>query len=194
MPDDAPAGAADAPLGDARWRLVRITRRGVGMTFATAAFWLAMAGVAAFAGLDAARLGLFLVIGGVLVYPLGFVLDRALGGDLSARGSEFRGLIGAITAGQMLGWPVIVALLITRVELVAFALATMLGVHFLPYGWLYRTPAYWALGVAAVLVASTLQALWPSGANVTVPASMALLHAAAAAAVWRQNRRERVAA
>ncbi len=160
------------------------------MTLATAAFWAAMAGVAMFAGLDPARLALFLVIGGALVYPLGWGLNRMLGGDLTARGSQFRGLIGAITVAQMLGWPLIVALLAWRVELVAFALAALLGAHFLPYGWLYRAPAYVALGIAAAIVAAALQAWAPMRANVTVPASMALLHAVAVIAVWRQNRVE----
>src|SRR6476469_5028647 len=100
MPDPSPAWAARVPLGAARWRLVRITRRGVGMTLASAVFWLAMAVVAAFAGLAAARIGLFFVIGGALVYPGGYLLNRAFGGDLTARGSEFRGIVGAITGAQ----------------------------------------------------------------------------------------------
>ena len=189
---DAPAWVATAALGDARWRPVCITRRGVGMTLAAVGFWGAMAAVAAFAGLDPARLGLFFVIGGVLVYPCGFVLDRALGGDLTAKGSEFRGLVGAITVGRMLGWPLIVALLVWRVELVAFALAAMLGAHFLPYGWLYRSPAYHVLGVAGALVGAVEQVWVPQQANVAIPASMALLYAGVGIAVLRRNRRERV--
>lgn len=193
MPDDAPDRAADAPLGDARGRLARITRRGVGMTLAAAGFWLAMAGVASFAGFDPARLGLFFVVGGALVYPGGWLLNRALGGDLTAKGSEFRGMVAAITVGQMLGWPVMVALLVLEVRLVAFALAAMLGAHFLPYGWLYRAPAYVALGIASVVVGAALQALLPAQANVAIPASMALLYVAASLAVLRQNRAERLA-
>lgn len=160
------------------------------MTLAGAAFWLAMAGVATFAGLDAARLGMFFVIGGALVYPAGYLLNRLLGGDLAARGSELRGLVAAITAGQVLGWPVVVALLLMETRLVAFVLASMLGAHFLPYGWLYRAPAYHALGVAAVGVAALLQWAAPMLANVTIAASMALLYAAAAVVVLRQNRRD----
>ena len=190
MPDGVPAWVDAAPLGAARWTLVRIARRGVGMTLAAVPFWAAMAGLAAFAGLDPAALALFFVIAGALVYPAGYLLNRALGGDLTARGSEFRGIVGAITLGQALGWPLIVALLAMEVRLVAFALAAMLGAHFLPYGWLYRAPAYYALGVASVVVAALLQALAPASANVTIPAAMALLYAATAARVWRQNRRE----
>lgn len=192
MPDRAPDWARHAPLGEARWRLVRITRRGVSMTLAAAAFWAAMAAVSAFAGLDAGALALFFVCGGVLVYPGGYVLNRLLGGDLTARGSEFRGLVAAMTAGQVLGWPMVVFLLLRDTALLAFALAAMLGAHFLPYGWLYRAPAYLALGVGSVLVAGLLQAGSPATANTTIAATMAAAYLAAGVAVLARNRRESV--
>ncbi|MGY3266381.1 DUF7010 family protein [Lysobacter sp. HA35] len=192
MPDPSPAWAARVPLGAARWRLVRITRRGVGMTLASAVFWLAMALVAAFAGLDAAHLGLFFVIGGALVYPGGYLLNRVFGGNLTARGSEFGGMVGGITVAQMLGWPLIVAVLVMDVRLIAFALSAMLGAHFLPYGWLYRSPAYYALGIAGAVVGAALQWATPLHANVAIAASMAVLYLATGIAVLRQNRREQV--
>jgi hypothetical protein len=188
-----PGWVSRAPLGAARWEVVRITRRGVGMTFAAAGFWLAMAAASAFAGLDAGALALFFVVAGALVYPAGYLLDRALGGDLLARGTALRGLVGAITVSQVLGWPMLVALLVFEVPLVAFALAAMIGVHFLPYGWLYRAPGYHALGIASVAVGSALQAFAPAQANTLIPLAMAALYAVAGAAVWRQNRREGVA-
>lgn len=160
------------------------------MTLAAAVFWAARAGVARFAGLDPARLGLFSAIGAALVYPGGYLLNRALGGDLIARGSDFRGVVGAITVGQLLGGPLIVALLVMEVRLVAFALAATIGAHFLPYGWLYRAPAYYVLGIAGAAIGAALQALAPSQANVTIPASMAVLYALCGAATWRRNRRE----
>jgi hypothetical protein len=66
----------------------------------------------------------------------------------------------------------------------------MLGAHFLPYGWLYRAPAYHALGVAGVVVAAAVQAMAPDAANIAIPAAMVLLYAATGIAVWRQNRRD----
>ncbi|HZX79613.1 MAG TPA: hypothetical protein VFE72_01495 [Lysobacter sp.] len=190
MPDAPPAWVDAAPLGAARWRLACITRRGVGMTLAAVPFWIAMAAVAAFAGLDPAALAVFFVVAGALVYPAGYLLDRALGGDLAARGSELRGIVGAITVAQLLGWPLILAVLAMEVRLVAFALAATLGAHFLPYGWLYRAPAYYALGVASVIVGAVLQALAPAGANVAIPASMAVLYALVGLLIQRRNRRE----
>ncbi len=169
---------------------MRITRRGVGMTLAAALFWLAMACVAAFAGLDGGTLGTFFIVGAALVYPGGYLLNRVLGGDLAARGSEFRGMVGAITVGQMLGAPVIVALLVRDTALVAFVLATMLGAHFLPYGWLYRAPAYYVLGIGSAVVGASLQVAMPQQANVAISLAMAVLYLLVAAHVVHQNRRE----
>jgi hypothetical protein len=130
-------------------------------------------------------------VGAALVYPGGYGLNRLLGGDLTARGSAFRGLVAAITVGQLLGAPLIVALLLRDTALVAFALATMLGAHFLPYGWLYRAPAYTALGLASVAIATILQVTLPAQANIAIPSAMAALYLAASMHVLRQNRRER---
>ncbi|TCZ82829.1 hypothetical protein [Lysobacter sp. N42] len=190
MAEAAPHWAGQAPLGAARWELVRVTRRGVGMTLAAALFWLAMAGVSAFAGLSPGVLGAFFVVGVALVYPGGWALNRAFGGDLTARGSAFRGLVGAITAGQLLGAPLVVALLLRDPALVAFALAAMLGAHFLPYGWLYRAPGYHALGLASIALATPLQAVAGARANVAIALAMAVLYLAATLHVHRQNQRD----
>lgn len=190
MPEPRPAWVDRAPLGAARWELARIARRGVGMTLAAALFWLAMAGVSAFAGLSPGVLGAFFAVGAVLVYPGGWLLNRAFGGDLTARGSALRGLVGAITVGQLLGAPLVVALLLRDPALLAFALAVMLGAHFLPYGWLYHAPAYHALGVGSVALAALLQAVAGAHANVAVASAMALAYLAATFAVHARNRRE----
>lgn len=190
---NAPPWVSRAPLGVARWELVRVTRRGVGMTLASTGFWVAMAAVSAFAGLDASALALFFVIASVLVYPAGYLLNRALGGDLLARGAVLRSLVVTVGLGPMLGWPLLAVLLLQAVPLVAFAVAAVLGAHFLPFGWLYRTPAYYALGATSVLAGAALQLLAPLQANTSIPLAMAGLYGAASVAVWRQNRRERVA-
>lgn len=181
------------PLADERARLARITCRGVGMTAASALFWLALAAVAAWAGLDTGALARFFVVGAAVVYPLGYGLNRLLGGDLTAHGSGLRGLVGMLSLGQLFGWPVVVALLSRDPALIAFALAVMLGVHFLPYAWLYRAPAYAALAVMSVLVASGVQLVQPARANVLIPLAMALLYAVSAIAAHRQNRRDAAA-
>lgn len=160
------------------------------MTLASAAFWLTMAAVAAFAGLDAGALALFFAIGVALVYPAGYVINRACGGDLLARGSVFRELVGVVLPGEWLAAPIVIALLLTELRLVTFALAISLGAHFLPFAWLYRSPAYYALGIGTPVAASLIQWLAPSQANAFVALAMAVMYATAGFAVRRQNRIE----
>ncbi len=109
------------------------------MRLAVALFWLAMACMASFAGLDATVPGLFFVIGVALVVSGRLRAQPPARRRLAARGGRFRGMVGAITFGQF-GAPLIVVLL-RDTALVAFALATMLRAHVLPFGSLYRASA-----------------------------------------------------
>lgn len=177
--------------GALRASLATQTRRGAGMTLAGALFWAAMAVVTAFAGLSAEALATFLVVGTACVYPLGYFLNRRFGGDLLARGHPLGGMVRLLGAGQVLAWPLLAFLCVDARALLPFAIAAMLGAHFLPYGWLYRcTPAYYTLGVASVLVAAVLQWRWPMQAPLAIPLAMAVAYVVAVAAVLRENRRD----
>jgi len=171
-----------------RTQLARITRRGIGMTLAACVYWLGLTAVSLWAGLQPRALTLFFLIATALVYPLGWLLNRLCGGDLFARGHALSGLILVLAATQTLGWPLLGLLLFDASHLLAFALAAMLGVHFLLFGWLYRSPAYYAVGIGSVLLAALVQAEWPERAPLWIPVAMAACYALAAAAVWREVR------
>lgn len=178
-------------LQSQRNEVARITQRGIGMTLAACLYWLGLAMVTAWSGWQPRALGLFLVLGTTLVYPLGWLLTRWCGGDLFARGHPLAGLIAVFAFTQVLGWPLLAILFLRDIALLAFAVAILLGAHFLPFGWLYRSRTYAVLGVLAVLVATLLQWRWPLHGSIGIPLAMALLYALAAGAVWRENRRAR---
>jgi hypothetical protein len=169
--------------------LAQLTRRGIGMTLAACVYWLALAAVSAWAGLRPGPLALFFLAATPLVYPLGWLLNRAFHGDLLARGHEFAGLIAIQATSQTLAWPMFGILFFQHRSLIAFALAALLGAHYLPYGWLYRSPAYYALGCATVLVAAALQWWLPQEAMLVIPLGMAACYALATLAVFGENRR-----
>ena len=171
-----------------RDEVARITRRGIGMTLAACLYWLGLAVVTAWAGLKSQPLAIFFLIATAAVYPLGWLLDRFCGGDLLARGHPFSGLILVQAGIQALGWPMLAVLFRNDPLLLPFALATMLGAHFVPFGWLYRSPAYTAVGVGSIAVATFLQWWRPLQAHVWIPAAMALCYAIGAAAVVRELR------
>jgi hypothetical protein len=168
--------------------VARITRRGIGMTAAACLYWLGLALVTAFAGLAPPALAAFFVVATAVVYPLGWLLNRACGGDLFARGHPLSGLIAMLAATEALGIPLMAMLFRDEQALLAFALAAMLGAHFVPFGWLYRSPAYYALGTGTVLLSALLQWRWPLQASLLVPWAMTLCYALALGAVWREVR------
>lgn len=175
-------------LDSLRLEVGRITKRGIGMTLAASLYWLGLALVTALAGLQPQALAAFFVVATVVVYPLGWLLDRWCGGDLFARGHPLSGLIAMLAATEALGLPMMALLFRDEPALLAFALAAMLGAHFVPFGWLYKSPAYYALGVGTVLLSALLQWLLPAQAPLLIPIAMALCYAFAAAAVWREVR------
>jgi hypothetical protein len=158
------------------------------MTLAAAAYWLAMAAVIAWAGLRPEALALFHLFATAVVYPLGWGLTRLGGGDLFARGHEWSGLLLTVAAAPWLAWPLLLTLFLRDRDLLAFALAAILGAHFLPYAWLYRSRAYLVLACVTVLLAGALQWAWPR-ASLPIALAMAACYTGAALWAWRENRR-----
>lgn len=176
-------------LDDLRHEVACITRRGIGMTLAASLYWLGLAAVTTWAGLQPQSLAIFFLIATALVYPLGWWLDRLCGGDLLAWGQPFSGLILVLAGSQGLGWPMLAVLLRHDMSLLPFALATMLGAHFIPFGWLYRSAAYYAVSIGTIAVATLLQWFAPDRAHLWIPPAMTLCYAIAAAAVVRELRK-----
>jgi hypothetical protein len=171
-----------------RTTLAQCARRGLGMTLASCAYWAGLAAVVAWAGFAADALAVFFLVATALVYPMGWMLGRAFGGDLLARGHPLSHLVWSLAATQALGWPSLGIVFVQAPALLAFALAALLGAHFLPYGWLYRSPTYYALGIGSVVLAASVQWLMPRQANLAIPLVMLASYALASLGVWRENR------
>lgn len=179
-------------LDSLRDEIARITRRGIGMPIAGTVFWLAFAAVGAGLSPRGASLIAFFATGAV--FPLGWAMTRALGGDLFAKGHPLNGLGGTLNGVQFCYWPVLIAVYFVRPELVPFTMATLFGSHFLPYGWFYRSRGYALLGLGAPIVATALQLAAPAHAFVAIPLGVAAVHALAVARVARENFLQAVAA
>jgi len=170
-----------------REQVACVARRGIGMTLAAVAYWLALAMVSAWAGLAPGPLGVFFLVASALIYPLGYGLNRAFGGDLLARGHPLAGFIRVMLATQLLMFPLMLVVFLQARPLLALVLAALLGGHFLPYAWLYRSRTYFVLGSGTVLLAGALHLLWPAHANVAIPLAMAVCYAVAVVVVMRVN-------
>ena len=170
-----------------RDEIARITQRGIGMPAAGMVYWLAMAWVGSRYPAKSAALQFF--IGTGLVFPLGFAITRLAGGDLFAKGHPLTGLGGILNAVQAFYWPVAILLFWKDPMLVPFALGTLFGSHFLPYGWFYRSAGYTFLGIAAPVVTIAVQIAMPGQVFVAVPLALAAAYLVTVTMVARENRR-----
>lgn len=179
---------------DARDPFALRTARGVGMPIAGALYWTAIAVLAAAGDLGDRTLALAMFFGTGAVFPLGWALTRALGGDLMAKDPVLTPLGMTLNFVQFAYWPAIVAVFFAATPLVPLLMGTLLGSHFIPYGWLYRSRGYLVIGIGSVLAATAAHVLAPAQAFIAIPAALACVYAAGIAIVLGENRRLRMAA
>ena len=167
----------------------RITQRGIGMPAAGLVYWLAMAWVGSRYPAKSAALLFF--IGTGAIFPLGWWFTRLAGGDLFAKahkGHPLNSLGGILNAVQAFYWPITILLFWKDPMLVPFALGTLFGSHFLPYGWLYRSAGYTFLGIAAPALTIVVQIAMPERVYTAVPLALAAAYLVCVAMLARENR------
>jgi hypothetical protein len=169
-----------------RDEIARITQRGVGMPAAGLAFWLAAAQLGQMYAPRTAAVLTFIATGAV--FPLGWFITRRAGGDLMHKGHPLGNLGMLLNFVQLFYWPVLVAVLFVRPDLVPFTMGVLFGSHFLPYGWFYRSRGYTVLGIAGPLAAIGLQLAAPTHAMTAIPLAMAAMYALALAMLIAENR------
>lgn len=168
-----------------RERISRATMKGVGMPVAGLLYWI----VAGFVLRSELPVETALVLCFALtgpVFPVGYVITRALGGDLFAKSRTLTPLGMQLAALQLFFWPVIIVVFKHAPEWTPFTLAVLFGSHFLPYGWMYHSRGYPLLtGLLAVsLSVSVLVAGTPLFA--TVPWIAAGCYAVAILVLWTE--------
>jgi hypothetical protein len=121
------------------------------------------------------------------VFPIGWWLTSAVGGNLMHKGSPLSALGMTLNFVQLAYWPLVIVVFHRDPMLVPLALGSLFGSHFLPYGWFYRSRGYTALGISAPVVATLLHLAAPGRAFVLIPLGMAACYAVSIAMVWREN-------
>lgn len=149
------AAALTPRIGDAQ-RDVRDAHLlgGTGMVV-SGLIWLASGVVALLAPPATAMLALFL--GGIAIFPLSMLVNRALGrSGLLAPGNPLGALAGESTAAMVLCMPL--AFIAARVDPALYfpAMMALVGAHYLPFATLFGHRIYWALGGAMIAAAYLL--------------------------------------
>jgi hypothetical protein len=94
--------------------------------------------------------------GGVAL-PIAFWLERRMGSRRMAADNPLRPLSVQMAMSQALGLPALILVYSLNPGGIPLALASLGGVHFLPYAWLHRTRLYAIFAVAVALGAFFIQ-------------------------------------
>ncbi len=170
-----------------RARLSRATRKGIGMPIAGMVYWIAVAVVLrSELPIDTALVLCFALTGPV--FPAGYAITKALGGDLFAKSTSLTPIGVQLAALQLFYWPVILVVFYQVPEWTPFTLAVLFGSHFLPYGWMYGSRGYPFLTVslAVVMCAGVLVTGGPM--FTLVPLLSAGCYAVAVGILWSEIR------
>lgn len=93
---------------------------------------------------------------GMVALPLALALTAVTPGPARPSLAGMDTLAVLLSAGQVLGLPVVIYLVASRrFALVPLAMVVLVAVHFAPCSWLYATPLYLVMG-AAISVAAVL--------------------------------------
>jgi len=122
--------------------------------------------------------------GGVAL-PLAFWLERRLGSKRMAPDNPLRPLSVQLAMSQTLGLPLLIVVYSLNPGAVPIALASLGGMHFMPYAWLHRNRPYVVLGVALSIGAFIIQVLLGSAAFFYVLVYVAIVYGIAAPQVYR---------
>jgi hypothetical protein len=173
-----------------RLHAAQLTQRGIGMPLAGALYWLSIAALNYFNPQQSAETKCFyMFIGTGLIFPLGWALTKAFGGNLMAKVEPLTSLGMQINFIQFLYWPVIVAVFFQYPPIVPFLMAALFGSHFLPYGWFYQSRAYFWLGISSVIISAVLWFTAAAQAFVWIPLAMAVLYFACVILLRGENKR-----
>ncbi len=161
-----------------RRRLSRATMKGIGMPVAGLLYWIAVAVLLRTLPMKTALLWCFIMTGPV--FPLGYAITRAFGGDLFAKSTTLTPIGIQLAALQLFYWPIVVVVYRFTPEWTPFTLAVLFGSHFLPYGWMYESRAYPFLTVSLGVVLSAGAIITGSAMYLVVPIVAAACYLVAA--------------
>lgn len=178
---------AAANLDELQTDLAARTGRGINATTAGIVLWAIFAALGAVIA-DDRILALFYVLGAGLLFPFSLVVAKVMKLDTFAKGNPIAPLAGLLGAVQILYIPLMIGALLVVPHMVPWFLAVLVGAHFLPYAWLFRSRAYVFASVSIPLAAGAVGWLLPDLARFAAPGAVVVLLAITTFLLARENR------
>jgi hypothetical protein len=126
---------------------------------------------------------------GAVALPIALFLERRLGSKRMESNNPLRSLSGQMAVSQALGLPALIAAYSLDPTIVPLVLASLGGVHFLPYSWLHRSRIYLYLAAVVSLGAFLIQLLLPSNEFTIILLFVAVIYLVAAIPLYRNAAR-----
>jgi hypothetical protein len=126
---------------------------------------------------------------GGIALPIAFWLERRLGAGRMAPDNPLRSLSVQLAMSQALGLPLLILVYSLNPGGLPLALASLGGVHFLPYAWLHRTNLYVYFAVAVSIGAFAIQLCLAAKAFSLVLLYVAVVYWLAVPLVYRHAKR-----
>lgn len=125
---------------------------------------------------------------GAAALPLAFWLERQMGTTRMSSDNPLRLLSAQLAVSQGLAIPAFIAAYSLNPGVVPLVLASVGGMHFLPYAWLHRTRLYAIMAVAVALGAYGLQLVLGGNAFTVILLYVAAVYGVMAPLVYRHAR------
>lgn len=113
---------------------------------------------------------------GAAALPLAFWLERKMGSRRMADDNPLRPLSVQLAMSQALGLPVLILVYSLNPNGIPLALASLGGVHFMPYAWLHRTRVYVWFAVAVSMGGFAIQLVMKSSSFSIILFYMAVVY------------------
>ncbi|ODB35336.1 MULTISPECIES: DUF7010 family protein [Pseudoalteromonas] len=91
-------------------------------------------------------------------FPIAFLISKMFKVNPFAKHPPLSNLGTVLACAQFLYWPVLILVFQLVPNWFPFAFAILFGSHFIPFGWLYKSRAYYFLGIAMPLVGCVMTA------------------------------------
>ena len=170
-----------------RERVAHVTRLGIGMPMAGCLYWIGVGFLLSRFAPEPALVFSFALTG--MVFPIGFLLTKLVGGDLFAKSASFGSLGIILAAIQLFYWPVLMVVYSQAYEWTPYVLVVLFGSHFLPYLWLYASRGYAILAIATCVVPTVAVIVRRDPLYHHVPWIAAACYAVALVVLWGEMRR-----
>jgi hypothetical protein len=126
---------------------------------------------------------------GAVALPAAFWLERRMGSQRMSPDNPLKSLSAQMAMSQALGLPLLILVYSLNPGGIPLALASLGGVHFLPYAWLHRTRIYAIFAVAVSIGAFLIQIFLGSNAFSFVLVYIAVVYWVTAPLVYRSAAR-----